>query len=97
MQRWAKNREMWLRRSALLALLTPLRRGEGDFALFGKLAVPMLGERDAFIRKAIGWVLREVGKKRPELTRGFLDAHGEAMSALTRREAGRLLPVTNLR
>ncbi len=92
LRRWAKDSEMWLRRAVLLALLPPLRRGEGDLALFTRLALPMLGERDPFIRKAIGWVLREVSRRRPELTRAFLLEHGAAMSALTRRDAGRLLP-----
>lgn len=92
LRRWAKDEEMWVRRAALLALLWPLRRGEGDFALFAKLAVPMLGETDFFIRKAIGWVLREVSKTRPELTRAFLAEHATAMAGVTRREAGRLLP-----
>lgn len=93
LRRWAKDDGMWVRRAALLALLVPLRRGEGDFALFTKLAVPMLRETDFFIRKAIGWVLREVSKKRPELTRAFLAEHEEAMGGVTRREAGRLLPL----
>lgn len=46
-----------------------------------------------FIRKAIGWVLREVSRKRPELTRAFLAEHAPTMAGVTRREAGRLLPV----
>jgi 3-methyladenine DNA glycosylase AlkD len=89
--RWAKDDSFWVRRAALLAQLRPLSRGGGDFPLFARIAVPMLGEKEFFIRKAIGWVLREVSKKRPEPVRAFLREHGEAASGLTRREATKYL------
>jgi 3-methyladenine DNA glycosylase AlkD len=88
---WAGSSNFWVRRTALLAQLDPLRGGAGDFALFAQLAVPMLGEKEFFIRKAIGWVLREVSKKRPAIVRAFVDEHGEKMSGLTRREATKYL------
>jgi 3-methyladenine DNA glycosylase AlkD len=91
-RRHARDRDFWIRRVALLAQLRPLRRGAGDFALFTEIAVPMLGEREFFIRKAIGWVLREVSKKRPALVRDFLAAHGAACSGVTMREATKYLP-----
>jgi 3-methyladenine DNA glycosylase AlkD len=73
-QRWAKDQELWVRRTALLAQLDELRAGRGDFDLFARIAAPMLGEREFFIRKAIGWVLREVSKRRPDLVFQFLKA-----------------------
>lgn len=91
LRRWAVDDDFWVRRTALLAQLEPLRRGGGDFELFGELAAPMLEEKEFFIRKAIGWVLREVGKKRPALVREFLRTHGARASGLTRREATRYL------
>jgi 3-methyladenine DNA glycosylase AlkD len=92
LRRWARDSDFWVRRTALLALLLPLRRGGGNFALFAELAAPMLEEKEFFIRKAIGWVLREVAKKRPELTHGFLRQHRAKMSGLTFREGSRRLP-----
>jgi 3-methyladenine DNA glycosylase AlkD len=89
---WAADPDFWIRRVALLVPLIRLRHGGGDFALWSALAVPMLGEREFFIRKALGWVLREVSKKRPELVRAFVAAHGPQMSGLTRREASKYLP-----
>jgi 3-methyladenine DNA glycosylase AlkD len=89
---WAGDPDFWLRRSALLALLVPLRRGEGDFARFGRYADGMLEEREFFIRKAIGWVLRETGKKRPELVHGWLLPRASRASGLTVREAVKHLP-----
>jgi 3-methyladenine DNA glycosylase AlkD len=89
---WAKDRDFWVRRTALLAQLRALRTGTGDFALFAEIAVPMLDEKEFFIRKAIGWVLREVSKKRPALVRDFLLVHGQRASGLTTREATKYLP-----
>ena len=89
---WAADSDFWVRRTALLAQLGPLRRGGGDFALFAELAAPMLDEKEFFIRKAIGWILREVSKKRPGLVRDFLKEHGARASGLTRREGTKYLP-----
>jgi 3-methyladenine DNA glycosylase AlkD len=94
LRRWAKDRDFWVRRAALLSLLPALRRGEGDFALFAELAAPLLEEKEFFLRKAVGWVLREVSKKRPELTFGFLEQHRARLSGLTFREASRHLPAS---
>src|SRR2546428_12406082 len=65
LDRWARDDDFWLRRSAMLALLQALRRGEGDFPRFARYADAMLAEREFFIRKSIGWVLRETGKRQP--------------------------------
>lgn len=91
LDRWARDDDFWVRRAAMLALLPGLRTGEGDWEGFVGFAVPMLEDKEFFIRKAIGWVLREVSKKRPALVRAFVDAHGERMSGLTRREATKYL------
>jgi 3-methyladenine DNA glycosylase AlkD len=88
---WAADADFWVRRTALLAQLDVMRAGGGDFALFCELAEPMLGEKEFFIRKAIGWVLRDVSKKRPALVRAFVASHGGRMSGLTKREASKYL------
>jgi 3-methyladenine DNA glycosylase AlkD len=92
LDRWAADEDFWLRRSALLALLPPLRRGEGDFDRFSRYADALLGEKEFFIRKAIGWVLREVSKKRPELVHAWLLPRAARASGLTVREATKYLP-----
>jgi 3-methyladenine DNA glycosylase AlkD len=90
-RRWAKSPDLWIRRTALLVQHDELKKGGGDFDLFAAIAAPMLEERVFWIRKAIGWILREVSKKRPALVRGFIREHGERMSGLTRREAEKYL------
>jgi 3-methyladenine DNA glycosylase AlkD len=89
---WAKDEDFWVRRAALLTEHDALRAGGGDFALWSRLAASMLDEREFFIRKAIGWVLREVSKKRPELTYEFLRRHRDRVSRLSLLEGAKYLP-----
>jgi 3-methyladenine DNA glycosylase AlkD len=88
---WARDEDVWVRRTALLSQHDALKRGDGDWDLFMEIAIPMLEEKEFWIRKALGWVMREVSKKRPELVRAFLAEHGEKCSGLTRREASKYL------
>jgi 3-methyladenine DNA glycosylase AlkD len=92
LDRWAEDEDFWLRRSALLALLGPLRSGGGDFPRFARYADAMLDEGEFFIRKAIGWVLRETGRKRPELVSEWLLPRAARASGVTVREAVKHLP-----
>ena len=91
LDRWAADDDFWVRRAALLALLLPLRRGDGDFKRFGRYADAMLDEREFFIRKAIGWVLRETSKKQPQLVYEWLLPRAERASGVTIREAVKYL------
>jgi 3-methyladenine DNA glycosylase AlkD len=88
---WARDTDFWVRRSAMLALLIPLRRGAGDFERFSRYADAMLEEREFFIRKAIGWVLREASKRRPALVAAWLAPRVHRLSGVTRREAVKYL------
>jgi 3-methyladenine DNA glycosylase AlkD len=93
LDRWAADDDFWLRRSAMLALLVPLRRGDvGNWARFGGYADAMLGDREFFIRKAIGWVLRETAKQHPDLVAEWLAPRVHRASGVTVREAVRWLP-----
>jgi hypothetical protein len=74
-------------RAALLALPGPLRRGEGDFARFTRYADAMLEDKEFFVRKAIGWVLRETARKRPGLVCTWLLPRAARASGVTIREA----------
>lgn len=92
LDRWAADGDLWIRRSAVLALLLPLRRGEGDWHRFVRFADAMLDEKEFFIRKALGWVLREVAKVDPDRVRRFVDARIDHISGVTIREAVKYLP-----
>jgi 3-methyladenine DNA glycosylase AlkD len=95
LRRWARDPDFWIRRSALLSLLPALRRGDGDFAFFERLAVPMLGETEFFICKAIGWILRDVSHRRPALTAAFARRYAASLSTVTWREASKYVPAAD--
>jgi 3-methyladenine DNA glycosylase AlkD len=87
---WARDRDLWVRRAALLAQLAPARAGVSLDRFFG-YADAMLEEREFFIRKAIGWVLREASKSRPDEVYEWLAPRAERASGVTIREAVKYL------
>jgi 3-methyladenine DNA glycosylase AlkD len=89
---WATDEDFWVRRSALLTLLPGIRKGQQDRERFERYATPMLAEKEFFIRKAIGWVLRETAKKDPAYVIAWTHQHLDLMSGVTFREAVRRLP-----
>ena len=91
LERWSWDEDFWIRRASMLAQLPALRAGGGNFELFSSFASRMVGEKEFFIRKAIGWVLRDVSKKRPDLAYGFLSEHVNEVSGLTFREGSKYL------
>jgi len=91
LDRWALEDDFWVRRASLLAELRPLRTG-ATLDRFVARADPMLGEREFFIRKAIGWVLREAGKQRPDDVAAWLTPRTGRASGVTMREAVKYLP-----
>ena len=97
LDRWSSDDDFWIRRSALLALLRPLREGGGDWPRFTRYADAMLEETEFFIRKAIGWILRDVSKKRPALVVEWVAPRAKRLSGVTWREVVRRLPAKDQR
>jgi 3-methyladenine DNA glycosylase AlkD len=85
MDRWLGEEDLWLRRSALLHQL--LWRDRTDAEWLFAACERRAGETDFFMRKAIGWVLREYSKTDPEAVRDFVSSHAGQLSPLSRREA----------
>ena len=94
LDRWARDDDFWIRRAAMLALLVPLRAGGGDFDRFARYADAMLDDTEFFIRKAIGWVLRETSKRRPDLVAAWLMPRAARAAGLVVREASKHLPAS---
>jgi 3-methyladenine DNA glycosylase AlkD len=89
---WADDEDFWVRRSALLCLLPGIRAGQPDLDRLNRYAEAMIEEKEFFIRKAIGWVLRELSKKDPGYVTAWTERHLAVMSGVTFREAVRRLP-----
>ncbi|MDH4116572.1 MAG: DNA alkylation repair protein, partial [Acidimicrobiia bacterium] len=87
LDRWATDPDFWIRRSALLAHLKDLRSGGGDWERFTRYADAMLEEKEFFIRKAIGWILRDTSRRRPDLVADWFTPRAHRASGVTVREA----------
>ena len=85
LRRWSADEDMWVRRAAITAQLGA--KSATDPALLAAVIEPNLADREFFVRKAIGWALRDYSDTDPGWVRGFAEAHGEALSPLSRREA----------
>jgi 3-methyladenine DNA glycosylase AlkD len=95
--KWADRKNFWIRRTAILAQHDQLKGGGGDWPLFTRLADSMLDEKEFFIRKLIGWVLRETSKKRPKLVYDYLRPRRDRVSGLTLREGAKYLSAAQRR
>ena len=83
------HRNLWVRRVAMLHQLGWKEQTDESRVLH--YALHLAGEPDFFIRKAIGWALRDYARTRPDVVRAFLAQQGQAFSGLTRREAAKHL------
>ncbi len=89
LRRWAAGHDLWLRRAAMLAQRR-LREGF-DAALLYDCLEPSLDDPrfagEFFIRKAMGWALRERSYSAPDEVMAWIRRHAAQLSPLTRREA----------
>jgi 3-methyladenine DNA glycosylase AlkD len=85
MRSWSGARDMWRRRAAILSQLS--RKERTDVHLLYACIEPNLADREFFIRKAIGWALRQYARTSPDEVRSFVRANADRLSPLSRREA----------
>lgn len=86
-EKWIKSGNMWLQRSALLFQLK--YKANTDTQLLAGYIERLADHKDFFIRKAIGWILREYSKTNKEWVREFINNH--MLSGLSVREASKYL------
>ena len=80
--RLARSGIVWERRIAVLSTFAFIKHGDATTTL--EIAESLLADKHDLIQKAVGWMLREVGKRvDPELLLGFLRAHAPQMSRVT--------------
>jgi 3-methyladenine DNA glycosylase AlkD len=93
--RWARSRDRWRRRAALVSTvaLNCRARGAGAPQPTRTLAVCaiLLDDRDDMVVKAMSWALRELAKRDPAPVRRFLARHDGRIAARIRREVGNKL------
>jgi 3-methyladenine DNA glycosylase AlkD len=87
MRGWAADGDMWRRRTAIIHQIA--RRQATDVALLFDCIEPNRADREFFIRKAIGWALREYAKVDPAAVARYCATH--ELMPLSRREALRNL------
>ena len=91
MRAWARDSDLWVRRTAVLSQLR--FQAETDTDLLHDVIEPNLDDRSFWLRKAIGWALREYSRTDPDWVRAEVDLLGDRLSGLSRREATRRLPL----
>jgi 3-methyladenine DNA glycosylase AlkD len=89
MDRWIEDADMWVRRTAILC--QNRHRANTDEERLFRYCLTRAGEKEFFIRKAIGWALREYAYTAPDAVRRFIDDHRGVLSNLSVREGGKHL------
>lgn len=91
MDAWIESENVWLARTAILHQLR--YKSLTDAARLFRYCEARAGDHEFFIRKAIGWVLRDTGRRRPDLVFEWLLPRAARASTVTLREA--LKPLTD--
>ena len=81
MRAWSRSTDMWKRRTAILCQLK--FKADTDLALLYDCIEPNLGDKEFFIRKAIGWALRQYAWIDPREVRRYVARNRTRLSALS--------------
>ncbi len=87
--RWIEDEDLWIRRTALICQLGHKERT--DHVRLFRYCRARAGDKDFFIRKGIGWALRQYSYAAPERVRDFLVRNRAILSPLSYREGSKVL------
>jgi 3-methyladenine DNA glycosylase AlkD len=82
---WAREPDRWLRRSSIICQLS--LKSRTDILLLQEVITVNAADPEFFVRKAIGWALREYARTDPDWVRSFVTDRADVLSPLSRREA----------
>ncbi len=82
---WSAHESFWVNRLAILH--QNHWRGATDEKVLFKLCLAHAHNEEFFVRKAIGWALREYAWAKPAAVQAFVETHRATLSALSAREA----------
>jgi 3-methyladenine DNA glycosylase AlkD len=84
--RWSQGDVLWLRRAAICAQLS-CKGAQLDWPFLQRMILPAMSSETFWLRKAIGWSLRQAARERPDDVKLFVRTHYDQLSALSRKEA----------
>jgi 3-methyladenine DNA glycosylase AlkD len=90
MRAWSRSPSMWKRRTSILCQLG--FKGQIDVELLYACIAPSISSKEFFLRKAIGWALRQHAKYDPAEVARYVAAHEAEISGLSKREALKHVP-----
>lgn len=85
MRAWAVDNDVWLRRTTVICQVSHGSDVDRDLLIFA--IERNLDDTSFWLRKAIGWALRQHARVDPDWVRAYVDSLGDRLSALSRREA----------
>lgn len=85
MREWSTDPHLWKRRTSIICQIR--RKSDTDLALLYDCIEANTSDKDFFIRKAIGWALREYSKTDPQEVIRYVERHRDLLSPLSKREA----------
>jgi len=92
--KWSDDENFWMRRASLLAHLKHKQNTNKE--LLSETILKLAHEKEFFIRKAIGWILRQYSYTDPEWVVQFVKKHEDSFSGLSKREALKALNRKNI-
>ena len=85
MRKWSVDEDHWRRRTSIICQIA--MKGEADLDLLYACIKPSIDESDFFLRKGIGWALRQIAWADPDEVIRYVRQHADRLSGLTKREA----------
>lgn len=89
LDKWMASNNLWLQRACLLYQLKYKQNTSTE--ILEQVIVPLFNNKEFFLNKAIGWILREYSKTNPEWVIQFVETYQDELSNLSKKEALRLL------